>query len=191
MSLTADYGAGIAAGSHNVSIDAGANTFFVIRGNTHTGGVFDATGTIAMKMGTMKYFDFTNYGDGSVFAGGTRSTFTAETTNLSMWRSGSNLDGNADRARQNVSYSLSGSSLNSLDSTSDANMAQNYGKTSDYSKMNGNNQKPIIQKIFVPTNADKRVYVRAVTPQGKGEEPRGAIDDEVTAMIGIYDLNGN
>lgn len=191
VSLTADYGAGIAAGSHNVSIDAGANTFFVIRGNTSTGGVFDATDTIAMKMGTMKYFDFTNYGDGSVFAGGTRSTFTAETTNLSMWRSGSNLDGNADRAWQNVSYSLSGSSLNSLDSTSDTNMAQNYGKTSDYSKMNGNNQKPIIQKIFVPTNADKRVYVRAVTPQGKGEEPRGAIDDEVTAMIGIYDQSGN
>lgn len=58
------------------------------------------------------------------------------------------------------------------------------------SRLNANNQAPIIDQLRVPTNADKFIYGHALVPEGKFDAPRDAYPEEVFVKVRFTDKDG-
>lgn len=193
VQITATYGSAMTADNNPVSITAGDDTYFVVRGQTASGanGIFN-TGTrnVTVDFGTMKYFDFadTRPSGGHLFNVGSASTFKSAKTDLALWKSGTNVAGNPTKSFIQVTYALSGSDLVNFDSGSDQveTFLKGNGNMANMSRMNGNNQRAVIDDLRVPTNADKYIWGHAGVPEGKNEGLRDAWTDEVQVKVDVY-----
>lgn len=194
VSITAKYGAALDAGSQNFNITADEGTYFVAKGlgRVARDGIFNG-GLVNFKMTSPKYFDFRNdrVGGGYVFDVGTRtSTFNTTNSQLSVWKSGTNLDDNPSNAWNLFDYSLTGINYATVVSSTDADFTANYLGANAYSRMSANNQTAIVDSIRIPTNADKYIYANVLVPEEKDSKPRPAWKDEVEVRLKITKSDG-
>ena len=177
------------------TITAGAGTYFIARGMTKSAdkGIFGST-ELHFSMDDVDYFDFRNNRPGGGMVMNVpnyydESKFSGKNSDLSVWKAGSDLDGDPAHQWFNVNFALSGLDFGVLDSTDNTQMQSEFGSLTNYSRMSANNQSALLDEIRVPTNADKFIYAHASVPEGK-DEIRDAYTGEVQATIGVYDETG-
>ena len=197
VDITADWGPAIYTdGGTEVSVVDRA--VFILSGRTssQTSAILSCSGLFKVTLDNPMYFDMRNNrpGGGRVISSGSSSSvFTAINSDLSVWKHGTNLDGNATRSWSLFNYTLTGSSFATISSTNvptEFNTAT-YGTNgaSDYSRMSANNATPIVDELRVPTNADKYIYGHVSVPEGlKGD--RDAWTDEVYVVVQVKNTDG-
>ncbi|MBP1041152.1 isopeptide-forming domain-containing fimbrial protein [Vagococcus sp. BWB3-3] len=190
VDIQADYGAAIDAKGADLDITAGKGTYFVTRGatNSRTAAIFNA-GVMNVTMDEPKYFDFINY-RGVVFDSDAGSTFNSTNSDLSVWNVMENLSGNPFKSWTLIDYFLNGTNFSNVVSSSDPNFSSEFGNMNHYGRMTANNQTAQVDKIRIPTNADKFVYAHAIVPEGKTDEPRNAFTDEVNIRLEVDKADG-
>jgi uncharacterized repeat protein (TIGR02543 family) len=193
IEIKAHNGAAFNAGSRGgINVDVRDGATFVADGRTanRNYGTFRATGTgSTFNFDSMLYYDFRNdlnlAPSGTdrtlIFQVGSTSTFTSTNSDLSVWTSGSNLDGNPTKDWSKISYRLTGVNFGTIVNPPVAypTFASDYGNMANYSRMSGNNATPSIESIAKLTNADKYVRAHATVPEGPTQEPRPAWDNEI------------
>lgn len=188
--IEAENGAAIDSGVNSNTVSAKAGTYFIARGKTaSTGyGIFNA-GTLNFQMDQLKYFDFQNSNHGILFDASAASTFTSKNSDVQVWKTTADIEGDPTYAWCQTDYSLKGTDLNTLVSSSNPDLLAKWGATKNYSRMTANNQSAQIDDLRVPTDADKKIVAHAVVPEGKGEL-RNAYTDEVNLVFGVDDATG-
>ncbi|MBL1229913.1 hypothetical protein IW492_11785 [Enterococcus sp. BWB1-3] len=205
VEITALTGAAIDAQNYPMQIRAEEGTYFVARGQTasassgSTSAIFNS-GVTDIEFGTMKYFDFTNTrsGGGQIFNNSTGSIFTAADTDVAFWIKGKDVTGNPDKSFVNVNFTLSTTSgstnANLGNFVSGSAEVQQFlaenSKLQNMTRMNGNNQRPVVDELRVPTNADKYIWGHAGVPEGKHDGNRSAFTNEVMVKANILDSTG-
>lgn len=189
--IKSDFGPAIRCSTGtDVTINSTPGTVFIATGNTNTSsttGIFTGN-SLNITMNEPLFFDFRNrqVAGGKIFATSSSSTFTMTRSNLSVWLQRSNLDGTPTRSWAIFDYALSGKNFSNIVSTnvpSEFNSTTYLGADS-YSRMSGNNAKPIIDELRVPTDADKYIFGHAVVPEGL-EGNREAWTDEVYVEVEV------
>ncbi|MGX7244597.1 pectate lyase-like adhesive domain-containing protein [Enterococcus quebecensis] len=196
VDIQATNGAAIDARGLNMSIVAGTGTYFVARGQTRTAGtgIFNA-GNLKADFAAMKYFDFVNTrpGGGLVFDTSSGSTFQSLHSDISVWVVGvNNIAGNPMRSFVSANIVLTGANFGTIGSGTDAEVLDGFNKDGGmpkYTRLNGNNQKAVVDELRVPTNADKYIFGHAGIPEGKHDSNRDAFTGEVSVVVGVYDEN--
>ncbi|MEG0550557.1 MAG: hypothetical protein RR554_05315 [Vagococcus sp.] len=190
VDIQAKHGAAIDAKSAGIDIQAGEDTYFVTRGTTSsTSDAIFSAGVMNINMYKPKYFDFSSK-NSQVFDNSNGSKMKTEGSDLSVWKKGSDLQGNPFNSWSLIDYSLSGADYNTIDSSNDEDFLSTFNKMSDYSRITANNQSAKVTSIQVPTNADQYIYVNTSVPEGKYDEDRPAYDNEVGVRVGLYDEQG-
>ncbi|MBP1047877.1 isopeptide-forming domain-containing fimbrial protein [Enterococcus sp. BWM-S5] len=185
--------------SSTLSATAGPKTIYSLEGRSSgatNGGAINAS-TLIFELDAPKYFDLRNNrpGGGYALSGGSASTMVSKNSDLSVWKTGSNLDGNPFRAWSIFDYSLSGANFRNIVSTNVPaefnTAADSYGSTGAqaYARMSANNAAAIIDEIRVPTNADKYVYGHVSVPEGI-DDIRDAWTDEVYVEVVVKNPDG-
>lgn len=191
IDITADNGAAIDATHNSLKIRADEGTYFVARGKTaaRTSGIFNA-GMLDFKMTAPKYYDFCNYNFGKVFeTNSPASTFVNQSSSLNVWYKGSDVTGDPSHVWNTLmDFTLAGYDLSHLWSTSDWQMAHEFGHMTNYSRMTANNMTALIDELRPPTDADKFIYAHVSIPEAKNKL-RDAYTDEVKLKVGLFDEN--
>lgn len=182
-----------------LDISIGKNVYFVGRGkvSTHisstapTAGLFEAE-ILHFNLDAPEYYDIRNNNGtaGAMFVGGNQSTFNTNNSTISFWKNTANLDGNASHFWKDTTFSFSGTNLSTLKNTTISEMNDVFTATNpltNYARISANNQLGQIDALRIPTDADKYIYTHASFPEGKFDEPRDAMADEVKVTVGIYD----
>ncbi|MGO2101399.1 isopeptide-forming domain-containing fimbrial protein [Vagococcus salmoninarum] len=191
VSITADMGPAIDSRTGSLNIEAGDDTYFVVRGQTKSTNVGVFTGPVVdINFGTMKYYDFTNTrsAGGLVFQVNKGSVMNAAVSDFSAWKKGTSVTGNPTKSYVQVAYALKDSNLATF--VSGDNEVRDYFNTigmDDTTRVSGNNQRAVIDELRMPTNADKYIWGHAGVPEGKHDANRDAWTDEVKVVVGIYD----
>ncbi|MCJ2002628.1 pectate lyase-like adhesive domain-containing protein [Lactococcus carnosus] len=167
--------------------------------SSRAGGLMLPNNSLSITLDTPYFYEFrNNRGSGGPWlsGGNSRSVFTAKNTELEVWKKGVNvnLDGPSINNWTRMDYKLEGAGLSKISSTSNPSFnSTTYGKASDYAKISGGSLEAEIDSIRQPTNADKRIFGRAVVPatysgiDGTGEK-RAAYTDEVWVTLKLYRL---
>lgn len=186
VSILADYGAAIDCNLQELNIKADEGTYFIVRGQTASSnkGVFSASANnLTFNMTKPKYFDFRNDrpSGGNIFEGAAGSTFNMLQSDLQVWDSGMNLDGNPSAAWNLIDSVWSGQNFANAPTTT----ATGLQGASSYSRMTANNQSPVIDELRVPTDADKYIWGHATVPEGKYDPIRAAYTGEVSVKVSV------
>ena len=197
VEIVADYGPAIYNNGGSSSITVEDRAIFIATGRTSsaTNGTINSSGVTAITLDHPLYFDIRNNrpgGGNAIDAGNTNSTFTTVQSDLSVWKKGSDLDGNPSATWSLFDYSLSGSDFRDIVSTNvpEEFNTSTYGRASDYARISANNASAVIDELRVPTDADKYIYGHAYVPEGL-ETQRDAWTDEVYVTVQVKDTNGN
>lgn len=187
VEVTSTSGPAINAQPNTVSINAGEKTYFVARGNTPANtGIFANTGNNALtfSMNKVNYYDFQNTGKGNVISSnGRNSSFKSVTSDIDAWKIGSDVSKEPTNTWHSLSYELNGPQFDNIVSASDSTFNKDWLGMANYSRISGNNQPALVDKLSTPTDADKSIYAYAYVPQGKYEDLRPAYTNEVKAKI--------
>lgn len=159
-----------------------------------------------LEFNNMLYYDFRNENDGAVFSGS--GDLSSSNSDLSVWKKKMELEGDPDRAWTLGNVGLSGSNLDTVQSSytysilpsliaqtfQTTSSIQSYLKTkgskpSDLSRLSGNNAEPIVDELRIPTDADKKAYGHVSIPEGV-EGIRSAWTDEVTVFLEVTKKDG-
>ena len=171
--------------------------YFEATGRTATaaGGVFRA-GVLEVEFDNPLFMDFRNNrrGGGNIFNVANGSRLNATNSDLTVWRNGSNLDGDPNLNFPTLDFSFQGINFNTLRSTSrpDILNTTTFGTAglTTYSRLSSNNARWIIaDELRVPTNADKKIYGHISIPVGL-EDKRSAWDDEATIIVEVEHADG-
>nr|OTP10515.1 hypothetical protein A5888_003813 [Enterococcus sp. 9E7_DIV0242] len=140
------------------------------------------------------YYDFANTrsGGGNIFAlTGSAGTFVAKNTDVSVWTKGSRVYiDNPVYDWTLIDFSLTGSNLATISSSNDSGFNSLFGAPNNYSRMSGNNARPVVDDLRIPTNGDKKIYGHASVPEGF-ENNRDAWSDEVTVYVVVRNVDGS
>ncbi|MBL1229140.1 isopeptide-forming domain-containing fimbrial protein [Enterococcus sp. BWB1-3] len=183
-----------------LSADVGPGTNFILEGRSssaNSGGAIEA-GTLTFDLNAPKYFDMRNNrpGGGYTLSGGPSSRMTSTQSDLSVWKVGSNLNGNPFRSWSIFDYTLTGADFVTIAST---NVPDEFNTTPTsygnigaraYSRMSANNASAIIDELRIPTNADKFIFGHASVPEGL-DDIRDAWTDEVYIEVQVYNPDGS
>lgn len=197
--IYADYGAALYGQRLNVS--AGADTIFAMEGNTnyntYLGAIVYSSSTLNFEMTSPKYFDFKNNrsGGGYLFYGNTSSIFKTTDSDLSLWETGIDLEGDPTLSWTLFDYRLTGggtSTFNTVDtsSTTSQSFIDDFLGMTNYSRMSANNANAVIDELRVPTDADKYIYGHASVSEGFNDI-RDAWTDEVYVTLNVKDESGD
>lgn len=184
-----------------LGITVGPGVYFVARGKVsnhvikRTEGLFEAN-VLNFNLDQPKYYDIRNNNGelGAMFIGETQSTFNTTNSTISFWKDTANLDGNASHFWKNATFAFSGKDLGTLSSTSIAEMNTVFTTSNtltNYARISANNQLGQIDALRKPTDADRYLYAHASFPEGKYDESRDAMADEVKLTLGVYDSENN
>lgn len=195
VSLITDSGAAIDCNLQDLDINAGEGTYFIVRGQTATGnnGVFSSLSPatnvrtkLTFTMYKPKYFDFRNnsVGGGRLFVGNENSEFNMTQSDLQVWDTNSNLDGNPSAAWSLIDSVWSTQDFGSGITTNGVDFS-NFKGAPAYSRMTANNQKAVIDELRVPTDADKFIWGHASVPEGKYDPIRAAYTGEVGVRVSV------
>lgn len=160
-----------------------------------------------LEFNNMLYYDFRNESPtGSVFGGD--GHLKSSNSDLSVWKKNTNLEGDPDRSwtlgnlgltaknleniAPNYTYEVLPSLLGQTFTTT-SEIASYFdakgNKTSDLSRLSGNNAEPIVDELRIPTNADKKIYGHVSIPEGV-DGIRSAWTDEVTVYLDVLKKDG-
>jgi len=208
VELLATHGPALNAGSNRRGeIYAGPGTIFLASGRTSSNGTNIAAlrasgGDCSFEMDSPLYYDFVNTrpGGGSVFAlgAGTGNTFTSTNSDVAVWRVGVNpYTGNPDRSWTLISYWLTGAQLRTVSPSSEESFrnyynsgANNSTRIESYTRISGNNARPVVDKLMDITNADKRVRALGRVSEGLNFEGRPFWDGEVWGTFTVDPSGG-
>ena len=194
--LHSERGAAVnARGQRDGRIDVGPGANLIMQGRTPGTGAADAIvrstgGNVHFHMDNPQFYDFVNTrpGGGRIFALGTAAgnTFTSVNSDISVWRRGVNVwHGEPDRAWTLIDVRLSGAQLRTVAATSYPDFIAYYNTSPHsrrmemYTRISGNNSRPIIEEALDLTNADRHVRALAITPEGRIRDPRPVWTDEL------------
>ncbi|MGX7419396.1 pectate lyase-like adhesive domain-containing protein [Carnobacterium gallinarum] len=200
VNLNSPYGAAIDNNSGGMVIVAGEGTVFEAVGRTLSANraIFNSP-RADIKVTNPLYYDFQNrrVGGGNVFAATNAvSVFESTNSDLSIWKNGTNVDGNPFRAWTIIDYALTGANFISIKSTNVPTefntSATSYGNAgmSSYTRMSGNNARAVVDELRMPTNADQTIYGHAGVPEGSSGI-RDAWTDEVFVTIRHTKVDGS
>ena len=192
VEIVADYGPAIYNNGGSSSITVDDQAIFIAAGRTDsaTSGTINSSGVTTITLDHPFYFDIRNNrpgGGNAIDAVNSNSTFTTVQSDLSVWKKGSDLDGNPSATWSLFDYSLSGADFRNIVSTSVPEEFNNstYGRASDYARMSANNEAAVVDSLRVPTNADKHIYGHVSVPEGL-EGIRDAWTEEVYVTVNVY-----
>ena len=191
------YGAAINARGHNhgqIQVTEGAN--FTAMGRTAGVAVADAIirgtgGNVHFYMNHPQFYDFVNTrpAGGRVFALGTAAgnSFTSTNSDISTWRRGVNAwNGDPDRHWTLINVRLSGAQLRTVDAAVSYgdfveyyNTAPHSRRMESFTRISGNNSRPVLTEALDLTNADRHVRALVEVPQGHVRDPRPVWTNEV------------
>lgn len=202
IAVNARYGPALEGSSGAFKFFAGNQASISFIGRTaseRAGGLMLPNNSLSITLDTPYFYEFRNNraSGGSWLSGGnSRSVFTAKNTELEVWKKGVNvnLNGPSSNSWTRMDYKLERAGLSKITSTSNPSFnSSTYGKASDYAKVSGGSLEAEIDSIRQPTNADKRIFGRAVVPatydgiNGTGEK-RAAYTNEVWVTLKLYRL---
>ncbi|MBO0441108.1 isopeptide-forming domain-containing fimbrial protein [Candidatus Enterococcus ikei] len=196
VNMIANYGPAVYGNSNTSTIDAGPDTEFIARGNTsgEAYGVFNMGANASVLIDNPIYYDFANTrsGGANIFSlSGAGGKFVANNTDVSVWKKGKNVyvdDPLYDWTL--IDFTLTGSNLATIASTSDTGFKSLFGQPNNYARMSGNNARPIVDDLRIPTNADKAIYGHVSVPEGV-EGIRDAWTDEVEVDVTVKNADGS
>lgn len=196
MQLRADFGAAIngrALRDGSIFVGEGAN--FTAMGRTNRVRANDAIirltgGNATFHMDAPQFYDFVNTrpGGGRVFALGTAATnsFTSTRSDIAVWRRGINdWQGDPDRHWTLIDVFLSGPQMRNVGAASYPDFIAYYNtephsrRLENYTRISGNNSRPVLEEAMDLTNADRHVRALVEVPQGRIRDPRPAWTNEV------------
>ncbi|MBP1046506.1 isopeptide-forming domain-containing fimbrial protein [Enterococcus sp. BWM-S5] len=189
VSIITTSGAAIDCNAQMLDVTAGEGSYFIVRGKTESQarGVFSASGNkLTFNMDKPKYFDFRNdrSGGGYIFEGSGDSEFNMIQSDLQVWKSGINLDGNPSDSWSLINSKWSDVNFSTGITTNGVEFG-NFEGAPAYSRMTANNQKAIIDELRVPTDADKYIWGHATVPEGKYDPIRAAYTGEVGVRVSV------
>ncbi|MBO0472055.1 isopeptide-forming domain-containing fimbrial protein [Enterococcus sp. DIV0242_7C1] len=195
VNMIADFGPAVYGGANTSKIDAGPGTEFIARGNTSGAayGVFNMGSNASVVIDNPIYYDFANTrsGGANIFSlSGSGGTFIANNTDVSVWEKGKSVyvdDPIYDWTL--IDFTLTGSNLATISTASDPDFKSLFGAPNNYSRMSGNNARPIVDELRQPTNADKKIYGHVSVPEGV-EGIRDAWTDEVDVDVKVKNADG-
>ncbi|MFS0934698.1 WxL domain-containing protein [Enterococcus casseliflavus] len=171
--------------------------YFEAVGRTATaeGGIFRA-GVLEVEFDNPLFMDFRNnrQGGGNIFNVANGSRLNATNSDLTVWRIGSDLDGDPNLNFPTLDFSFQGTNFNTLGATSrpDILNTTTFGTAglTTYSRLSSNNARwAIADELRVPTNADKKIHGHISIPVGLGDK-RSAWDDEATVIVEVEHTDG-
>ena len=197
LQLRADYGAAIngrAVRDGRINVGEGAN--FTAMGRTAgvaaTDAIIRATGGNAtFNMDAPQFYDFVNTrpGGGRVFALGTAAgnSFTSTRSDVAVWRRGVNhWEGDPDRHWTLIDVFLSGAQMRVVGPASYPDFITYYNtapanshRLENFTRISGNNSRPVLIEPLELTNADRHVRALVEVPQGRIRDPRPAWTNEI------------
>nr|WP_218776228.1 isopeptide-forming domain-containing fimbrial protein [Enterococcus sp. 4G2_DIV0659] len=198
---------------NNVTVTAGKDTIFKVKGNTRGPAFRTNTGSgtkTFFEFENMLYYDFKNIGGGTLFFnGGSNSILKSVYSDLSIWPLGdeASFERNPQKAWTLVNLAMSGArgvfdtnittpfSMDKLQPTlpgpyimekevSDYLNANSNQSISKMGRLSGNNASPIVDELRRPTNADKHIIGHVGIPEGL-DGNRDAWTDEVTVEVEV------
>ena|GEM_PF-2160722 len=213
VELVAHAGAALnAKNQRGGTIYVGPGSIFLASGHPSTNVAASATirasgGGTSFTMDKPLYYDFVNVLNseapniattgGSVFNLSAGDTFSSIESDVAVWRIGANrVTGNPDVDWTLITYTLSGTALRTVTSNEPTFITyynsgvNNTTKAENYTRISGNNAKPIIDGLKDATNADK--YVRALgrVPEGRDFNGRPFWTDEVWGSFAVQPAGG-
>jgi hypothetical protein len=169
IELIARAGPALEAGANDnglVKLEKGG--IFIARGNTASAnrGIFAMDRNCQFIISEPLYFDFANTRSdgGLVFEvnGTGGSQFSSNNSDIAVWNRGWDIKGNPSKMwnTQEFSFSLTGTNYETFYSSSKPSYfsASNFGRMTNYTRINGNNYPPTVKQSLKPTNADKYIY---------------------------------
>lgn len=174
-------------GGSNTSVNASKGTYFVMRGNYPASGIVNI-GSLKFNMDALAYFDFRNE-NATGYAIGTTGSMSSLNSNFSIWKTGSDLESKADYTWNMLDFTTSAFQNAGAATTNQESFKEEFKGMRNYARITANNQAASIRELRVPTDSDKSIYARALIPQAKGEDERGAYEGEVVAEATVYDGN--
>lgn len=197
INIIAKYGPAIDLNNESGEVKINPDTVFRAEGATASGdsGII-AGGDLDVTIDAPLYYDFRNNrdGGGEIFENGRNSnaTFQSVQSDLSVWEKGENLDGDPNENWTLFDYTLNGDHFKNIEDTNiDDFNEDTYKGANHYSRMSGNNAKPIVDELRKPTNADQSVFGHASVPVAGEEEPRNAWTDEVHVLLEYETKDGS
>ena len=193
-------------------INIGEGTIFIVSGNPNTNAASSAAfrangGNTAFYMDRPLYYDFVNMLNvtapnvantgGSVFNLSNSDTMQSIYSDVAVWRVGVNrATGQPDNDWTLITYALSGTNQRTVSSSDPTFVAyynsgaSNSTKMENYTRISGNNAKPVVDYLVDVTNADK--YVRAIgrVPEGRSTDQRPFWTDEVWGSFTVVPVEG-
>src|SRR5699024_2202345 len=197
INIIAKYGPAIDLNNESGEVKINPDTVFRAEGATASGdsGII-AGGDLDVTIDARLYYDSRNHrdGGGEIFENGRNSnaTFQSVQSDLSVWEKGENLDGDPNENWTLFDYTLNGDHFKNIEDTNiDDFNEDTYKGANHYSRMSGNNAKPIVDELRKPTNADQSVFGHASVPVAGEEEPRNAWTDEVHVLLEYETKDGS
>lgn len=196
VNMIAESGPAIYGGSNVSKINVQQDTEFIARGTTSGAnyGIFNMGANASILINNPIYYDFANVrtGGANIFGlSGSTGSFTATNTDISVWKKGSKVyidDPVYDWTL--LDFKLGGSNLANIVSSSDTGFNSLFGAPNNYSRMSGNNARPVVDKLRQPTNADKTIYGHVSVPEGV-EGIRDAWTNEVEVKVRVKNADGS
>ncbi|MFW7421102.1 pectate lyase-like adhesive domain-containing protein [Vagococcus fluvialis] len=188
-------------------IVAGPGTEFQVTAGG-TGAAFGLAAGSILEFDNMLYYDFTQTNKRAVM-GTANSTLHSINSDTSIWNTASRIDGNPDKAWTLVNFGASGGYMGTLGDTFTVKLLPDkLGQTfttdpdvksfltkaptriRDLSRISGNNAKPIVDELRIPTNADRYIFGHVSVPEGVVDQ-RDAWTDEATVKVKVTKVNGD
>ncbi|MDK4450924.1 WxL domain-containing protein [Enterococcus casseliflavus] len=135
-----------------------------------------------------------NRAQGNIFTVPEDSLLNAINSDLTVWKKGSNLDGDPDLNFPTLDFSFTGKNFNTLGESSQPNVlnTDTFGNTglTTYSRISSNNARwAIADELRVPTNADKKIHGHVSIPVGL-EDTRPAWTNEAVVTVEVESPSG-
>lgn len=195
VEIIANSGPAIDMGTQSGTINVSNGGYFSASGRTATAnaGILQTTSTFEITFDNPIFMDFRNNrsGGGNIFNVANGSTLTAVSSDLAVWRRGTNLDADPHASWTNIDYRLSGANFSTIASTNvpDEFNSTAFGSMANYSRLSSNNSQAIVDELRVPTNADKFVFGHVSVGVGT-EDMRSAWQEEVEVEIEVEKKDG-
>ncbi|MDL2212148.1 hypothetical protein LJB88_04655 [Erysipelotrichaceae bacterium OttesenSCG-928-M19] len=205
VEIIAHHGAAVDMESYNGIITLGKDSIFIAHGATATAtqGAFNAA-RLSFNAEEPLYYDFSNNrpGGGYIFnvtasSSSVINAFTSTQSDLAVWKAGMDLNDDPYKMWSIFDYSLAGNNYQNIVST---NIPEEFNTTSDsygnsgvmpYSRMSGNNAKPIVDELIVPEDADRYLHGHVSIPEGLSINDRDAWHDEVYVQVKETKVDGS
>lgn len=198
LNVIADNGPAVWGDEADTILQVGQGTEFIARGQTKSAdvGIFNMARRAEISIDNPLLYDFSNtrVGGGNIFSiTGSDGFFNATNSDVSVWTKGEDIY--KDEPVKNwslISFSLTGRDLATIQSSQypDEFNSETFGSPNLYTRMSGNNARPIVDELQIPTDADKFIYGHITIPEGV-DTLRDAWTDEVSVDVVVKNEDGS